>query len=172
QFVSIHHYGTQQRLVGIERQHAQLGAVLQHVIRNPAGERSLHRNLDHRVQMSEFVQGFEKVQAGELVGCYRQLALVELSKFLQCGTGLGSQVEELLRVVLKQSTGVSEAAVSGGAIEQRFAHLGFEFANRLTYGRLCAKELFRRAREAAFSGNSHKSLELKQIHKTFLSTGI
>jgi type III secretory pathway component EscV len=84
------------------------------------------------VQPAELIQDRQQVEAGELVGGNTKLALIHLLQFMQGADGLTTHVEQLFRILQQDFTGIGENAFARGAIEEGFANLVLELADRLT----------------------------------------
>ena len=154
QLVEIGHHRVQPRLLRFVRQHPQFSAVLQHIIRNAAAQRPLHRDFDHRMEPAELRQHRQQVKSREFVGRDHQLALVQFPQFRERFVGVMAQVQQLLGVFIKHLTGIGENAFARRTVKQALPQFILQFADGLAYRRLRAVKLFRGAGEPVLACNA------------------
>ena len=77
QLVAKDDHGLHLRIVRAKREHADLDRMHQHLVRDTAGERSLHRDFDIGVLAAVLIEQREQVQAGVFVGGKIQTAAMQ-----------------------------------------------------------------------------------------------
>ncbi len=137
----------------------------QHLVRDAAGERALHGDLDARVLAAKLVEQRQQIKAGVLVGGELELSAVEFAQLRERARCLRSQVQELPRVFAENASGVCERAIAGRPFEEDLAEFRFELRDGLAHGRLGAVQAGGGAGEAALLGHGEKGFELKQVHR-------
>src|SRR5579864_313429 len=108
------------------------------------------------MQAAEFGEHRKKIEGGKFVGGDGQLALLDFAEFGERHLRVGAEVEQFFGVFLQGFARVRENALARGAVEKGLAEFLLQLANSLADGGLCAEELFRGAREAAFTGNGEE----------------
>ncbi len=93
QIVAIDDGGGELRVVGAEGEQAELDAVQQHLVRDAAGERALHGDLDAAVSFAELRQQRKQVEAGVFVGGDAEFAGVESAKIANGTDGFRAEIE-------------------------------------------------------------------------------
>src|SRR5580693_1351059 len=107
QLIQVCHHRVQPRLLGLVRQHPKLRTVLQHIVRNAAAQRSLHRDLDHGMQPPELRQHRQQIKRRELIGRDHQLALLQLPQRSQRFMRVVPQIQQFFGVFIQHLPGVS-----------------------------------------------------------------
>ena len=151
--------------VGTEGDHAEVGAVVEHLRRHAAAEGALHRDVHFRIEPPVLVQNRQQIQTRQLVGRHRQSAGPQLPHVVQGRHRALPQVDQALGVVGQHPPGVGQHAAPARAVEQRPADLVLELLDGLADGRLGAEQGLGGGRKAAFPHDREKGFELEQFHR-------
>ena len=149
------------RLIGDD---AKIGAVVEHVAGDAAGEPAPHRDPDGRVEPAVLVQERQQVQARQLVGGDHELPAPQIPHVVQRRQRLSAEVHQAFRVLEQDLARIGEHAAPARAIEERLADLVLELADDLADRGLGAVERLGRLGEAALADDGDKRFELEEFH--------
>ena len=93
---------------------------------------------------------------GRFVDPDQNASSTQVTQLLDGGLRLFRQSEQPVGVIAKETPGVGQRGILGGAVEQPFADALLEPSDGLADRRLGAVELHGRAREAPFGGDLQK----------------
>ncbi len=122
------------------------------------------------METPEFSQDRQQIKRGEFIGGHHQLAFLQFAELDQSLARIQPQIEQLFGILLEDASGIGQRAVARRAVEQGLSDLDFEFADRLTDGRLGAKKLLSGARKSALTGYGKEDFQLGKVHEAVLNS--
>src|SRR6187402_716923 len=150
------------RVFRAKGQDTELDGVRQDLIRDAAGQRAVHSDLDAWVLSAKDVQKRKQVEAGVFVRSEIQDAPVQGAQFFERAAGLRPEIEQFLRVFTEHFASVGQGTVAHGALKERFSEFCFEFGDGLADSWLGPAKAHGGSRKAAFLGDGEKGFELKE----------
>src|SRR5689334_20195161 len=151
-------------ILGFVGEDSEFGAVAQDIVGNVAAEGAFDGDTNHGMQAAEFGEHRKQVKDGEFVGGDHQLAFLQLAEFGEGFGGFGSEIDQLLGVLVEDSAGIGQHAFAGGAVEESFAKFVLQLADSLADRRLGAEKFVGSAGETALAGYRQEDFELGKVH--------
>ena len=160
--------GLELRIARNEGNGAEIQAIVDHFMRNIAGEHAMEPDLDAGMGFAEAGEGGEEGVDGALVDAEGEFTALEAFELHESFFDLVAEVEEAFGIFAEKSAGVGEADGTRTADKQGLGKGILEFADGEADGGLSAVEAFRGAGETAFASNGQENLQFGKIHSIHL----